>query len=95
MVDHLTFEQVVAQVFQNQASKPTAVDSYVTRNDPSEPTLNNVSKEFISLNGEDIPIIHSQDLTDISLFRQLYLIGKILGESMPLKMILSKCMNLI
>lgn len=52
------------------------------------------AEEFISIKEEDIPAMHSHDLTDISVFRQLYLMGKILGESMLLKTILSKCLCL-
>lgn len=32
-------------------------------------------------------------LSDVSHFEQLYLIGKVLGESMPLKFIISKCIT--
>lgn len=42
-------------------------------------------------NEDDIPIVHENDLKDVSKFEQLYLIGKILGETMPIKTIISKC----
>lgn len=44
-----------------------------------------------TLNNEDNPIINEKNLTGISMFEQLYFIGKILGESELLKMIMSKC----
>lgn len=42
---------------------------------------------------DDTPVIDEKDLTDIPSFEQFYLIGKILGESMSLKYILSKCVS--
>lgn len=43
------------------------------------------------LDSRAIPVIEGSDLIDISFFTQFYLNGKILGVSMPLKTILSKC----
>lgn len=33
-----------------------------------------------------------KDLRDMSTFQQLYLIGKVLGEAIPIKLIASKCL---
>lgn len=72
---------------------PSVGTPVATGNVSSAQNLSNDVEEFISVNGEDILVIHSHDLTEISLFGQLYLIRKVLGESMPLKTILSKCLN--
>lgn len=70
-----------------------AVDSSVDGIIPNVPTMSNALESVHSLNGENIPIINSHDLTYICLFGQIYLIGKLLGESMPLKAISSKCLS--
>lgn len=90
MTDQPTFKQVVTQVFQTQPPMSMAAKEGRI---PDPPILTNASELVYLPNDEDIPAIDSQYLTDISLFSQLYLIGKILGESMPLKAILSNCMN--
>lgn len=38
---------------------------------------------------EEIPIVDGKDLKYVTKFEQLYLIGKILGKTMPLKTIIS------
>lgn len=40
---------------------------------------------------DDVPIVNAQHLSDVSRFEQLYLIGKVLCESMFSKLIISKC----
>lgn len=39
---------------------------------------------------DNIPIVHEQDFIDVTKFEKLYLTGKVLGESIPLKLIISK-----
>lgn len=41
---------------------------------------------------DNIPIVDPSHLYDVSTFEQLYLIGKVLGESLPLKLITFKCL---
>lgn len=55
--------------------------------------ITNALESVDSLSGEDISIINSHDHTYISNVGQIYLVGKLLGESMPLKTILSKCLS--
>lgn len=38
----------------------------------------------------EIPVVEEKELTDFSKFEQLYLIGKIWGETIPLKTIILK-----
>lgn len=40
---------------------------------------------------DNVPIVDAQHLSDVSNFEQVYLINKVLGESIPLKFIKSKC----
>lgn len=38
-----------------------------------------------------IPIVNPSHLSDTSSFHQLFLIGKVIGESLPIKLITAKC----
>lgn len=40
---------------------------------------------------DNVPIVDTQHLSDVSNFEQVYLISKVLDESIPLKFIKSKC----
>lgn len=40
---------------------------------------------------DDIPKVNDLDFIDVSIFRQLYLIGKMLGEAVQVKLVISKC----
>lgn len=42
---------------------------------------------------DNVPIVDPRHLSDIATFEQLYLISKILGEALPLKLVSSKCLT--
>lgn len=42
---------------------------------------------------DNVPIVDPRHLSDVTTFKQLYLIGKVLGEALPLKLITSKCLS--
>lgn len=70
MAKQPSFKKILTQVFPMQDVSPSG-------NISSDHNPSIAAEEFISINGEDISVIHSHDLTDILVFRQLYLIGKI------------------
>lgn len=87
-----TFKQVVAQTHQLRPYSKVASDSVHQNLAIPIPKSDTTSDTVSPLNCYFVPIIDLKDLTGISLFEQLYLIGKVLGESMPLKTIISKCL---
>lgn len=69
MAEQPSFKQILTQVFLMQDVSPTG-------NISSDHNPSIAAEEFISIKEEDIPAMHSHDLTDISVFRQLYLMEK-------------------
>lgn len=63
-----------------------------TLNSEVNPAYSHLDSEVIySFNEDTIPIVNPGHLFNVSTFQQLFLIGKILGESLPTKLIASKC----
>lgn len=69
----------------------TSIGSIKTEVNPSVPcSKTEVKYTFVE---DNIPIVDPDHLTDACMFAQLYLIGKILGESLPIKLITAKCVT--
>lgn len=80
-------------VIQDHLHKPIHYEA--SSSHPSVPQVRHVTPEGIaviseSFSSDDIPVIEERDLTDISLLRN-FILAKILEETMPMKLILSKC----
>lgn len=90
----LSFKQVLVQDSRNSRSSTQdnctggALDLEVN---PSNLHFN--PKVSYAFTKDNVPIVDTYLLSVVSSFEQLYLIGMVLGESLPLKFIPSKCLS--
>lgn len=89
---HPSFKQVLIQDKETPIQPSTApvISEYpYSEANPDTPKSNSEVTYFFR--EDHIPIVNLYDLSDIFAFQQLFLIGKILGESLHIKLIISKC----
>lgn len=86
-----SFKQIVVQDHNNQPNPKDT--SSLTHRAPNFGSHRNdtAANSPNLLNIEEVPVIDENDITDISIFEKLCLIGNTLGESMILKTTILKC----